>query len=835
VELKPGDRLGAYEVVGLLGRGGMGAVYRASDTRLNRSVAIKVVDEAFSERFQHEARAISSLNHPSVCTLYDVGANYLVMELIEGETLADRLKNGALPVERAIDYGGQIARALAAAHAKGVVHRDLKPANIMVTKSGVKVLDFGVAKVGVFPGETATMSRAIVGTPAYMAPEQLQGNAGDARSDVFSFGLILAEMLTGIRPSHGTLKFPANVSPRLARIVERCLSTDPDDRWQAVADAGWELTTVDPAASALPVRVSRERWIWAAAVVALAGVAAALWMKTPAPVESAPLRFTVPPPESGRFFADLGVVTTPVISPDGRTLAFVATVENQTRIWMRPLDSDTSRVLAGTEGVLQPPFWSPDSRSLAFFAESKLKRIAIAGGPPQSICDVPAGPGSGSWGSKGVILFGFGHELLRVSADGGAVSVTRKPDTSKDEEGVLLPEFLADGERFLYLAGVKNQKGSRVYVGSLSSPENTLLTQVNSRMVPAPPGHVMYVRERTLLAQRFDDRSGRLEGDASPIAENVDYFSPIGIAGFSVSSTGVLAYHASDSIGQITWITRAGVQTGTVAAPAGYQNIRLSPDGKRLAFDRSEQRTNATDVHVFDLTRGTDTRVTSAAGSEFAPIWSPDGRRLVFAWDKDAPPYLHQLVLDNSTAAEALVPPNGSVNTPRDWHPDGTFIAYEASDAVTAQDVWILPMIGDRTPTAFAKTRFNESAPRFSPDGRWIAYVSDEAGQPDVYVRPFPGPGEAHRISSGGGMQPRWRRDGKELFYVVGQRLMAVPISSGASFDAGVPKALFDRKPARIIDYDVAADGQSFLINSEVSGPETKPINIVVNWRAMLK
>ncbi len=422
-----------------------------------------------------------------------------------------------------------------------------------------------------------------------------------------------------------------------------------------------------------------------------------------------------------------------------------------------------------------------------------------------------------------------------MSADGGAISEIRKPDQSRGEDGVLLPEFLPDGDRFFYMAGVKNQAGNRLYLGSLSSPESTLLTQVNSRLVHASPGHVMYVRERTLLAQRFDDRAGRLEGDASPVAENVDYFSPIGIAGFSVSSNGVLAYHASDSTAQLTWINRAGVQTGTVAAIARYQSVRLAPDGKRLAVDRAEQRTNATDVHVFDLTRGTDTRVTSATGSEFAPIWSPDGRRLVFAWDKDAPPYLHQLVLDSGAAAEPLVQPSGAVHTPGDWHPDGMLIAYEKTDSVTASDVWILPLTGERTPTAFVKTRFNETAPRFSPDGRWIAYVSDEAGQPDVYVRPFPGPGEAHRISTGGGSNPRWRRDGKELFYVVGQRVMAVPVSTTASFDAGVAKVLFDRKPARIIDFDVTADGQSFLINSEVSGPETKPMNIVVNWMATLK
>jgi len=321
----------------------------------------------------------------------------------------------------------------------------------------------------------------------------------------------------------------------------------------------------------------------------------------------------------------------------------------------------------------------------------------------------------------------------------------------------------------------------------------------------------------------------------SPVADNVDYFSPVGIAGFSVSSNGVLAYHASDSIAQLTWTNRAGVQTGIVGAVASYQSVRLSPDGKRLAIDRADPRTNASDIHVIDLTRGTDARVTSAAGSEFAPIWSPDGRRLVFAWDKDAPPYLHQITLANIEAAEPLVQPNSSVQTPGDWRADGQFIAFEMTDPVTASDVWILPMTGDRAPTAFVKTRFNETAPRFSPDGRWIAYVSDEAGQPDVYVRPFPGPGEAHRISTGGGSNPHWRRDGMELFYVVGQRVMAVPVGATESFDAGVGAVLFDRKPARIIDYDVAANGQSFLINSEVSGPETKPMNVVVNWMAALK
>jgi Tol biopolymer transport system component len=758
------------------------------------------------------------------------------MELIDGETLADKLKAGPLPVERAMEYGAQISRALGAAHAKGVVHRDLKPANIMVTKSGVKVLDFGVARVGVVPGESATMSRAIVGTPAYMAPEQLQGEPGDARSDVFSFGLILAEMLTGTRPSHGTLKFPPQVPPRLARVIERCLATVPDERWQAAADVGWELTAVDSAPPTQPVRTNRERWIWVAAVVLLASIAAAMRFTAPAAIEPAPLRFSVPPPENGRFQTNVGVAV-PIISPDGRTLAFVATTDGVARVWLRPLDSDSPRVLSGTEGVVLVPFWAPDSRSLAFFAESKLKRIPIAGGPPQTLCDIPVGPATGSWGSQGAILLAFEagakNGLYRVSANGGVLTEIRKPDPSKNEGGLLFPEFLSDGDRFFYLAGVNAHTGNRIYLGSLSSPDSTLLIQVNSRLIPAAPGYVMYVRDRTLLAQRFDDRSGRLEGDAIPVAERVDYFGPIGVAGFSVSSNGVLAYHAGDSASQLQWLNRAGGQTGTVGPVASYRNIRLAPDGKRLAVDRVDPRTNADDVVVFDLTRGTDTRITFGVGAEFAPIWSPDGRRLVYAWDKDAPPYLHHVALDNPAAAEVLVPP-GTVQTARDWHPGGGFVAYE-NGTVTGVDIWIVPTTGNRTPTAFLNSKFNETAPQFSPDGRWIAYVSDEAGQPDVYVRPFPGPGEAHRISAESGANPRWRRDGKELFYTAGQRLMAVPVNTGASFDAGAATVLFDRGQVRIVDYDAAADGQSFLVNSEVNSPETKPINVVINWMAVLK
>jgi Tol biopolymer transport system component/predicted Ser/Thr protein kinase len=835
-DLKTGDRLGAYEVLALLGRGGMGSVYRALDTRLQRPVAIKTIAEEFGERFQREARAISSLNHPNICTLYDVGPNYLVMELIEGDTLAERLRAGPLPVERAVEYAAQITRALAAAHARGIVHRDLKPANIMVTRSGVKVLDFGVARVGVIAGETATMSRAIVGTPAYMAPEQLQGEPGDARSDVFSFGLVFAEMLTGTRPSHGTLRFPPHVPPRLARVVERCLSSDPDERWQAAADVAWELTAIEPAPSR--PRKSRERWVWAAAVAILATVVIAQRFFQSPTIERPPIRFTVPPPSAGRFDADLGAVF-PSVSPDGRAVTFPATVDGQTRLWLKLLDAESARPLTGTEGIAGGAFWSPDSHSLAFFAEGKLKRIDVAGGPPQVLCSVSLNAHAGSWNSNGILLFGDGTAgppggIYSVSARGGEVRNVGKPDPSKDEDSVFWPGFLPDGDRFLYMAGVKGFKGNRIYIGSLGSPKTTFLMQANSRVLYSPPGFLLYVRDRTLLAQRFDYQSSRLIDEISPIAERIDYFAPIGIASMSVSSTGVLVYHAAERSSRLVWATRAGAETAAVSSVADFTTVRLSPDGQRLATDVTDTHTSANDIHLFDLIRQTDTRLTSAPGAEFAPLWSPDGRRIVFTWDKDAPPHLHQMALADGTV-EALLPPSGELQTPDDWHPDGSLIIYDAAVPATKTDLWTLRTSGERKPTPFLQTAFNESGARFSPDGRWVAYVSDETGRNEIYARPFPGPGEARRISTSGGTLPRWRRDGKELFYVEGERLMAVPTTFSPSLATGAPVALLDRRPARIIDFDVARDGGSFLINSEVTGPGNTPLNVIVNWTSTLK
>jgi len=835
--LNAGARLGVYEIVGPLGQGGMGQVYRALDTRLNRPVAIKVVGEEFAERFNREARAISSLNHPHICTLYDVGPNYLVMELVDGETLADRLKGSPLPANLVVQLGAQIAQALAAAHRKGVVHRDLKPANIMLTRTGIKVLDFGVAQLDAFPGDTATISRVVAGTPAYMAPEQIEGGVTDARTDIFAFGLILAEMVTGTRPVNRPPLLPPQTPPHLVQVIERCVAADPDERWQAAADIGWELTSGDRRAPA--ARSSRKHWIWAAPVAAaLMGIAVGQRVfRPPAAVTQDPLHFTIGPPSAARFEVDLGVVF-PAVSPDGRTLAFVANDGGGTRLWLRPLEAAAPHALDGTEGVMHVPFWSPDSRSIAFFADGKLKRVDAAGGPPQTLCSVTTNAHSGSWNANGQLLFGDGSVgpeggIFAIPAGGGEVRRVAGPDPSQKEDSVFWPEFLPDGDRYLYMSGVKGFTGNRVYVRSLSKSTSTFLLKANSRVMYAAPGFLLYLRDRTLLAHRFNPQAATLVDDVSPIAEHVDVFSPIGIAAMSVSRTGVLAYHAGDRTSRLVWVTRAGGETATVGPVADYATMRLSPDGQRLAIDLIDSRTNATDLHLFELARQTDTRLTSAPGAEFGPLWSPDGRRIVFSWDKDAPPYLFQMALDDTTTAP-LMRPNGEVQTADDWHPDGTII-YDLTRAATRNDLWTMPATGDRTAKPFLQTPFNEFGARFSPDGRWVAYVSDETGRNEIYVRPFPGPGEARRLSVAGGVLPRWRRDGKELFFVENERLMSVSTTLTPGFTAGAPVQLFDRRPAQIIDFDVTRDGRSFLINSEVAGPGTTPMDIVINWTATLK
>jgi Tol biopolymer transport system component len=809
----------------------MGAVYRGRDTRLDRPVAIKIVHEEFSERFQSEARAISALNHPHICTLYDVGVNYLVMELVEGQTLARTLEGGPMPRQLVLRYGMQICEALAAAHAKGIVHRDLKPANIILARSGVKVLDFGVAKVEAPEGETVAASRVIAGTPAYMAPEQLAGRRCDARVDVYALGVVLAEMITGTRATHGTPVVTADVPPPLTSVVERCLAEDPDERWHAAADVKWALAQ----AAAQPASDRRSPVIWAAgAVAAIAltiGLAAGMRLVR-TPVDAAAVSFEVSPPDGGSFqpFPGASMAGADLaMAPNGRSLAFVATLDGQTQLWIRDLASTRSHALSGTDGAPMHPFWSPDSRSIAYFDAGKLKRIEAAGGPPRDISDAHTGAWTGTWGARGDILFAApASGIFRVSANGGAPTTITRVDTAAEREH-LAPHFLPDGRRFLYTATDTNFR-NRVYLGSTDSSSSALLMQVNSRVEYAAPGYLLFVRDRTLLAQHFDERAAVLQGDAFPVAERLQYFPPLGLAPFSASSTGVLAYQTGTIVSRLVWVDRSGREERMLGQPANYYFPRLSPDGRRVAIAVLDQQYRQ-DLYVFDVVRGTATRFTATPSIESSPAWSPDGRRIAFASDRGAPPFLHQKALDSGSDGEALLPPDGTLTAVLDWSTDGRSLLYLRADPVTNADVWVLPMEGDRKPAPLLNTKFAESDARLSPDGRWVAYVSDESGRPEVYVRSFPKPGEPRTISNGGGVLPRWRRDGKELFYVSGNQMMAAAIRADANFELDSPGALFARGSARIVDFDVAPDGRSFLVNSAVTSPENLPITIVVNWR----
>jgi eukaryotic-like serine/threonine-protein kinase len=857
-----GKRIAHYQIEARLGAGGMGEVYRAKDTKLGREVAIKILPDALTHdvgrmaRFDREAKVLAALNHPHIATLYSVEDRALVMELVEGETLSDRLAKGPLPLEKVLRFALEIADALAAAHAKGIIHRDLKPGNLMITKSGIKVLDFGLAKFDVQLAHTpdsietlTSVSRQIIGTLPYMAPEQLEGRESDARTDLFALGLVTYEMATGKSLFSG--ESPAGIIAAVSRceipmmnelpaplpgVIRTCLARDPEDRWQTAREfriairESHEPTRKTIAVTSSPRR-NLERFAWAGAVMSLLAVIAGILLLRH-PVEVMPIRFLVPPPDDASFqplAAAPAAGAELAVSPDGRWLAFVATSDGQARVWVRSLDSASGHPLSGTEGATNYPFWSPDSRSIAFFADGKLKRIEVAQGPPRVVADVSTTTWGGAWSSKGTILFcAPGTGIFRVPADGGEITALTQVDKAKEREHVS-PRFLPDGDHFFYLA-TDNDRIDRVYIGSVDTGESKILMKVNSLVEYSPPGYLIYAREGILLAHRFSERNWTLEGDPIPIAESVP-FGPLGLVPFSVSATGVLAYQQAGNTSRLVWLDRKGGELGTLGQPAAYNpGPRLSPDGHRLAVSMGPQES---DLYVFDVARGGSTRLTSTPTSELAPIWSPDESRIVFSSDRGAPPFLHAKVLDDHGDGEALLP-SGTFDIARDWSRDGKFILFSRSDPSNSLDLWTLPMQGERKPQPFQNSRFNESDGRFSPDGNWIVYVSDESGRPEVYLRPFPGPGQAKRVSIAGGTLPRWRRDGQELFYLQGDQLMVVSVKLRPNFEIGIPSMLFRSGTVTIVDYDAGSDGQSFLVNSTVSGPANLPITVVVNWQAGL-
>jgi Tol biopolymer transport system component len=889
VTLSTGTNLGPYEILAPIGAGGMGEVYRARDTRLGRDVALKVLPEEFFEekesiaRFEREAKSLAAVSHPHIAALYSFeeisGRHLLVMELVEGQTISERLLKGPLPLDQLLTCATEIALALDAAHRHGIVHRDLKPGNVMLTRSGVKLLDFGLAKATTGPvmpsGLTSlptepprnlTQQGTILGTIQYMAPEQLEGKEADARSDIFAFGALLYEMATGKKAFSASSQAslitaimsadPPAISsvqpmmpPALDRVGRKCLAKDPEDRWQNAADLGSELKWIGESGSqagvAAPVvarRRYRERLAWGvtAVVLLLAVAAVARYERRTTGFERSMRSSIVLPEKSG--------LRAVALSPDGTRLAFVARDSSgKNLLWIRPLDSLSVQPLPGTENP-SFPFWSPDSRSVAFFADGKLKRIDTFGGSPQTLCDAPLGRG-GTWSREGVILFspGAADALYRVSASGGLVTPATRFDPARGETSHRWPFFLPDGRHFLYLVASfgfgREKEKMGIYVASLDSKEERFLLAAKSTLAYAQPGYLLFLREQNLVAQPFDAGKLRITGEPFPMAEKIQYFPQTFNALFSVSENGLLVYETESApvLSRLRWLDRSGREMGWLGAEGDLANPSLSPDGKRVALDITDHQTGNIDIWIYQTSGGVATRVTSDPAIDATPIWSPDGERIIFVSLRQGHPDLYQRSSSGAGSEEAILR-SERAKFATDWSPDGRFILYRVIDATTNFELWALPVGGDRTPIPFMKATFGASNGQFSPDGRWVAYSSNESGKWEIGVTPFPGPGGNWKVSGAGGSEPRWRRDGKELFYLAPDgKLMAVEVKAGSTFEAGAATPLFQirrREPLSSTDlfsYDVSADGQRFLVNTDVGEPTSPPLTVALNWTAGLK
>lgn len=884
-----GTKFGPYEILSQIGAGGMGEVYRARDTRLGREVAVKVLPSSFAEnserlaRFEQEACAAGSLNHPNILAIYDIGkhddAPYVVCELLEGKTLREKMDGSPLPQRKAIDYALQIAHGLAAAHEKGIVHRDLKPDNLFITKDGrVKILDFGLAKlIETSPlGQVATEvptrkvktdSGMVMGTVGYMSPEQVRGLLVDHRSDIFSFGAILYEMLAGKRAfrhesSVETLnailkedppsltESNQTVNPALERIVTHCLEKNPEERFHAASDLAFALEALSGTgsiSSGQTVEMSsiggrrisrRELTAWIVAGTALAAAAIALFLIWPRPINEQPAataRFSLEPPD-GMFFAAASE-----ISPDGRRIVVrIRDASGKSMLWIRPIDSVDWVPLPGTDDARQP-FWSPDSRMIGFFTGGKLKRIDISGGPPQTICDSNPGFG-GTWNPDGVIVFGKGRGqgIHSVPASGGVPTPVTTLDKDRKEFIHHWPRFLPDGRHFLFSANDVRGDNRGIYVGSIDSKESKLiLPGIDSSSGYVPPGYVLFVGEGALMARPFDANKLEFTGEALLVVENVAFNSNNSRGHFSISDTGTLVYKTdfdeSDN-GQITWCDRTGKTTATIGVPGKYLAVSLSPDEKRLATVLPEgDGRSSWDIWVLDLPReAAATRLTFDPAGDIYPTWSPDGGQMVFASTREGVPNLFQKAASGAGDDELLLKTD-RVALPNDWSRDGQYLLYQQIGENTGMDLWVMPLSGDRTPFVFLQTGFQEGLGRFSPDGRWVAYVSNESGRSEVYARGFPSAGGKWQVSTAGGTFPRWRADGKELFYVTDAgNLMAVDVkTTGEVIEIGVPKQLFGIGPIGGlvgVSYDVSNDGQRFLRIVREETPNRSPLIVVTNW-----
>jgi serine/threonine protein kinase len=877
-----GSRLGPYEVLAPLGAGGMGEVYRARDTRLERTVAVKVLpprlssSEEMRQRFEREAKAVSQLSHPHICALYDVGSHegteYLVMELLEGETLAERLAKGPLPVEQTVRFGSQICSALDAAHRRGIVHRDLKPGNVMLTASGVKLLDFGLAKSvsqislenpTSVPTAAADITRegAILGTVSYMAPEQLEGKETDARADIFALGSVLYEMATGRKAFVGqtavsvasailTVEPPAVSAtqpmspPALDRLVKTCLAKSPADRWQSAHDVGLQLAAIAEGASAeRPDGVSSRRprapWLsWLLGAVA-GGVAVAALLRTAGPRRQPgpAIHFAEPPPARWAFAYSVDT-TFLAISPDGSQIAYVASQPHgERRIFLRPLSAPEARPIAGTEGA-RSLFWSRDSRSIGFFAGDKLKRVDASGGAALSLCDVLPGMSfSGTWGRDGDILFASvqGEAIYRVSGAGGGPAVAFRPDPSHGESRLHWPWFLPDGQRFLYLS--RGLAGASNLMLAEPGKAPRALMSMQSTVQYVDPGFLVFARDGVLLGQRFDPEGGRVVGEPFSIAGSVRYFLSSASASFSASRAGTLAFQSQGDVMRLTWLDRTGRQVGTLGPPGPYVNVAISSDGRRVLFDRARAGIGTLDIWSIDPERGTETPITSEPDTEAAAVLLPGGQSIAYSANRGRQLQLRRRDLATGKDEELL--PDGKFQFAQDVSPDGKSLVYLERGEKGAFDVWTLPLYGGGKPVALLQSPFNKFEVRFSRDGRFVAMISNESGQPEVYVMPYPGPGERVRVSTGGAEHVRWSRDGREIFYLSADRRMtSVPVQTSPSLQLGTPTPLFtlarELGPRGFLSsgFDVSPDGQRFLVVLPEVVADELPLSVVVNWTA---
>jgi serine/threonine protein kinase len=895
-----GSTISHYKILEKLGEGGMGVVYKAEDTKLKRTVALKFLpphlaaSDQDKTRFIQEAQSASALNHPNVCTIHDIEEHdgptsagrqmFIVMEYVEGQTLRERKQSVSL--KQSIEIGIQIADGLAAAHEKGIVHRDIKPENIMIRKDGiVQIMDFGLAKLrGV---SRLTKEGSTLGTAGYMSPEQVQGLDADHRSDIFSLGVVLYELMTGQLPFKGVHETAVayeivnvdavpmssvkpEIDPSLDAIILECLAKEPDERCQSAKEVSKDLKRFKQESSRQKIsRITKAHQIqtpsgvrppaelaaseeteaveeskpnylpWLLAVLFFVGIVVIgiLYLKSAPELQS--IHASILPPEGSNFHFYGEGAGPAVISPDGRRLAFVATSSDKKRLlWVRSLDEPTAQSLSGTEDA-KYPFWSPDNQYVGYFAGGNLMKVDAAGGPPTPICDALNGRG-GAWNRDGTILLSrvASDPISRVSSNGGTPIEITKLDTARREQTHRWPYFLPDGKHFLYLArtAVVGTQGEAdvIYVSSIDSKLNKILLRSSANVAYAS-GHVLFMRGSTLMAHEFDTGDLELKGEAISIAEGVLNDAGFNLAVFSVSQNGVLVYQlgSAQAGSNLTILDRSGKQLGIVGDITEFYTPRVSPDGKKIAVGTFDATSRNQDIWIYDIERGIKTRFTFDLAVEFDVVWSPDGNQIVFDSNRKGQNDVYRKS-SSGASNEELLYESDKDKIPEGWSRDGNFISLTVNGGSTTRgDIWVLPLMADREPFVFLQTQFNESHGQFSPDGRWLAYTSDESGRNEIYARPFPGPGGKWQISIAGGTLPRWGHDGRELFYLgEDDKLMAAEIkAAGSAINVTGVQPLFETQPIRTGSvYDVFSDGKRFLVNTQIEPEVSSPITLVVNW-----